>query len=146
MNQSQIAEKYGVTRAYISWILKQHAKVSPRRESLRLYWPWPEAKTAHRQSKLGRALKDHIVWMDLQDPDELSAEAGMLLPWLYGELDLGQVVEFDPTIPTRGKSPAGWIFRDRQVTDRDLIIRVNRYTQLTDEMEKVWRMPETRPY
>lgn len=57
------------------------------------------------------------------------------------------VLEFDPNIPPEpGVSKhGGWAFRPRRPEDGDLLIRVNEYTELTEEGKMIWRFPPVEP-
>ncbi|AGI61752.1 transcriptional repressor [Mycobacterium phage BTCU-1] len=58
-----------------------------------------------------------------------------------------QVLEYDPNIPPiEGVSrQGGWAYRPRKPEDGDLLIRVNDYTDLTDEGRMIWRFPPREP-
>jgi hypothetical protein len=57
------------------------------------------------------------------------------------------VVEYDPTIPPIPgvSSKGGWAYRDRLSEDGDLLSRVNDYTNLTEEGQRIWRFPPQDP-
>lgn len=56
------------------------------------------------------------------------------------------VVEFDPNIPpSPGIKHGGFAYRDRTPEDGDLLIRVNEYTNLTDQGKIIWRFHPTEP-
>ncbi|KGI82059.1 hypothetical protein IL38_06975 [Actinopolyspora erythraea] len=56
------------------------------------------------------------------------------------------VVEYDPNIPpSEYMKLGGFAYRERELKDGDLIIRVNEYTTLTNEGKKLWRMPPRFP-
>ncbi|QOC58408.1 helix-turn-helix DNA binding protein [Mycobacterium phage Maxo] len=57
------------------------------------------------------------------------------------------MLEFDPNIPPEeGVSKAGgWAYRPRRPEDKDLLIRVNDYTDLTEEGAMIWRFPPREP-
>jgi len=58
-NQSQIGEMYGVTRQYISWIVRTHSgRLTKRQLVLEQHFPWPVPAELHSASPL-RRLRDH---------------------------------------------------------------------------------------
>jgi hypothetical protein len=57
------------------------------------------------------------------------------------------VLEFDPNIPPIPgvSNKGGWAFRERKPEDGDLLIRVNEFTNLTEEGKLIWRFPPIEP-
>jgi hypothetical protein len=57
------------------------------------------------------------------------------------------VLEFDPNIPPIPgvSNKGGWAFRERKPEDGDLLIRVNEFTNLTEEGKLIWRIPPIEP-
>lgn len=58
-----------------------------------------------------------------------------------------QVIEYDPKIPPIPgvSSQGGWAYRPRRKSDEDLLIRVNEYTDLTEQGRVIWRFPPAEP-
>jgi hypothetical protein len=145
-NQSEIAEMYGVTRQYVSWIKHTYGgRLTPRERTMQ-HWPF-EVPEEMGQTSPYRRLRDH---------GEYAATGGVgmtedqlrRLRSFYRKLREGNlVVEFDPNIrPIPGVSnKGGWAYRQRTPTDEDLLIRVNEYTNLTEEGRGIWRLPPHGP-
>ena len=100
------------------------------------------------------------------DPDtKIDAKTGMLaacrlqelIDSREGQVDMArmwadmdqiiQVVKFDPSIPPIPgvSNKGGWAYRQRTPTDEDLLIRVNEYTDLTEQGRGIWRLPPLGP-
>ncbi|AUV62029.1 hypothetical protein KIV63_gp15 [Mycobacterium phage SWU2] len=58
-----------------------------------------------------------------------------------------QVLEFDPAIPPIPgvSNKGGWRYVPRTADDGDLLIRVNDYTDLTEQGRMIWRLPPVSP-
>jgi transcriptional regulator with XRE-family HTH domain len=146
LNQSEIAEMYGVTRQYVSWIKHKYGgRLTPREEKLK-HFPF-EVPTELSQTSAYRRLRDHAeyvaTWGVGMSQDKLKR-----LRAFYRKLrDESLVLEFDPSIPPEPgvNNKGGWAFRERQQSDEDLLIRVNEFTRLTDEGRAIWRFPRREP-
>lgn len=145
-SQSDIAREYGYTRQYISWIKYYHGgKLTPREEVLQ-HWPFV-VPAALSQAAPYKRLRDHgefrITGGVGMSEDKLSRLRGF-----YTKLrEEGLVVEFDPDLPPEPgvSSVGGWAFRKREPSDADRLIRVNDYTELTDQGQLIWRFPPRDP-
>jgi len=144
LNQSQIAEMFGVSRQAVSWHKKTYnGKTSPREEVLK-HFPW-EVPASMAQATAYRNIRDWGEWVATggKGMSELKMRR---VRALYHWIEKGFVLEFDPTIPPYdGVYTGGFAYRKRRKADGDLIIRVNEYTTLTDEGRLIWRLPPTLP-
>jgi uncharacterized protein (DUF433 family) len=146
MNQSQIAELFGVTRQHVSWIIHTYGgRLTPRQEILK-HWPFTVSARMGQATPF-RRLRDHAEYVAVGRKN-LSEDKITRLRAFYLKLhDNNLVVEFDPDIPpipgiSRG---GGWAYRDRQPSDADLLIRENEYTDLTAVGRELWRFPTELP-
>jgi hypothetical protein len=145
-NQSEIAEMYGVTRQYVSWIKHTYGgRLTPREVVLKEF-PFDVPVKMGNTSPFKR-LRDHGEWVATggagMNHDKLSR-----LRAFYRKLrDENVVLEFDPNIPPiEGVSSAGgWAYRPRKKSDGDLLIRVNQFTHITEEGKMIWRFPRYEP-
>lgn len=140
LNQSEIAEMFGVTRQAVSWHKKNYNGSLTPREVVLQSFPWT-VSSRQTQCSAYRRLRDHGEYMATggkgMDSGRLSR-----LPGFY-ELLKDQVLEFDPDLPSQPgfAKHGGFALRPRTDEDGDLLIRVNEYTNLTDEGRMVWRFP-----
>lgn len=146
-SQSEIAEMFGVTRQYVSWIKHTYNGKKTPREVVLESWPF-DVPAELCQTSPYRRLRDHgeYIWTggDKMSPDQLNR-----LRAFYKKLkDDDVVVEFDPTIPPIPdvSNKGGWAFRRRVSGDgEELLIRVNEHTRLTPEGRMIWRFPPRFP-
>lgn len=144
--QSDIAEMFGVTRQYVSWIKYTYGgRMTPREEVLK-HFPF---KVSARQGQASpyRRLRDHGEWVAMQGKG-MSKDKLQRLRTFYRKLRDGNLVlEFDPSIPPIPgvSNKGGWAFRGRVSADEDLLIRVNEHTRLTEEGNQIWRFPQREP-
>ncbi|AQT28473.1 immunity repressor [Mycobacterium phage Idleandcovert] len=143
--QSEIARMYGVTRQYVSWIKHYYGgKLTPRELVLQHF---PFQVPVHQQQGVSpyRRLREHGEYMATGGVgmDDLKLKR---LRGFYKKLR-DHVLEYDPNIPPiEGVSrQGGWAYRPRTPEDGDLLIRVNEYTDLTDEGRMIWRFPPREP-
>lgn len=144
--QSDIAEMFGVTRQYVSWIKYTYGGHLTPREVVLRHFPF-EVSALQSQASPYRRLRDHGEYVATQgkgmSPDKLQR-----LRAFYRRLrDEDLVLEFDPSIPPIPgvSNKGGWAFRGRVSTDEDLLIRVNSFTRLTEEGRMIWRFPPREP-
>lgn len=145
--QREIANMYGVSEQYVSWIKSQYKGVqkSPR-EMVNDLWPWDSGEKFHPAAPSLR-LRAHLRFRSYGQ-EGLTENESYLLKGFYNRLRKNNlVVEFDPNIPAQeGVYTGGWAFRPREETDGDLIIRVNEYTKdLDEEALMVWEFPPADP-
>lgn len=142
-NQSEIAEMYGVTRQYVSWIKKTYGGTLTPREQVLQAWPFVVSQPQGQTAPFKR-LRDYGEWVATggkgMSPDKLDRLRGFVR--MLREENL--VVEYDPEIPpidgVSGTS-GGWAYRKRRKSDKDLLVRVNEHTHMTDEGRQIWRLP-----
>lgn len=150
-SQTAIAEMYGVSKQYISWILHYYGGstlTSPKALVFK-HWPWPEMAKGHAGSSVSpyRAMRLHGEYI-ASDGKGMSTEKLRRLRTFYKRLrDENLVLEYDPAIPPiPGVSlTGGWAYRRRVSGDGDLLIRVNEFTRLTEEGEDIWSFPAREP-
>lgn len=143
MNQSDIAREFGVTRAYISYIVHTYGgKLTPRAQVQRDHFPW-KVSTNFQRSAIDKNLRRHAEWV-VTGGEGMSDDALARVESFHRRLrDYNLVVEFDPDIPpNRDSSVGGYRYADRLPEDGDLMLRVNDNTRLTDEgRNKIWKLP-----
>ncbi|MDA3643808.1 hypothetical protein LZ318_11785 [Saccharopolyspora indica] len=145
---ADIGAMYGVTRQYISLIVRRNEKDRPKtaREKVREHFPWRVSKEFIENAPCKR-LRDHAEYMETYG-EGMSREKLERLLWFYRKLkDEDVVVEYDPEIPPNPGEviTGGFAYRKRLPSDGKLIIRVNKHTHLTPEGETLWRMPKHMP-
>lgn len=142
--QSEIARMYGVTRQYISWIRHYYGGRLTPREMVLQHFPF-QVPSHQTQTSPYRRLREHGEFMATggvgMDESKLARLRGF-----YRRLR-DQVIEFDPRIPPIPgvSSQGGWAYRPRRKSDEDLLIRVNEYTDLTEQGRVIWRFPPAEP-
>jgi hypothetical protein len=145
-SQSEIAEMFGVTRQYVSWIKHTYGGRLTPREVVLQHFPF-EVSAEQSQSSPYRRLRDHGEYVTTSGVG-MSQDKLKRLRSFYRKLRDGDlVVEFDPNLsPVPGvSSRGGWAFRVRVPEDGDLLIRVNEFTDLTDEGRTIWQFPPQDP-
>jgi transcriptional regulator with XRE-family HTH domain len=146
LSQSDIAREYGVTRQHVSWIKRTYGgRLSPR-ETLLQEFPF-KVSAAQGQASPYRRLRDHAEFV-ATDGVGMSEDKLQRLRTFYRKIRDGKLVlEFHPNIPPiRGVSnKGGWAYRQRLPEDGDLLIRVNEFTNLTNEGRDIWRFPAVGP-
>lgn len=146
MNQSEIAELFGVTKQAVSYHKITYEGYRTPREVVLDNFPWqvPEAMC---QTSPYRRMRDHGEYMATGGRG-MSKDKLKRLRSFYKKLrDEGLVLEFDPTLsPIPGVSnKGGFAYRPRKRSDADLLIRVNEYTTLTAEGRLIWCFPPRDP-
>lgn len=145
-SQSEIAEMFGVTRQYVSWIKHTYGGQMTPREIVLQHFPW-SVSAEQSQSSPYRRMRDHGEYVATGGKG-MSADKLRRLRSFYRKLrDDNLVVEFDPSLPPiEGVSnKGGFAFRKRLAKDGDLLIRVNEFTNITQEGRMIWRFPPTEP-
>ncbi|WP_190822000.1 XRE family transcriptional regulator [Saccharopolyspora pogona] len=145
-NGNEIAEIYGTTRQNISYIWrKEENRPKTARERVMEHYPWKQGARFHT-NWLNLKMRDHAEFM-ATDGKGMSEVKLQELLWFYQQLEReNAVVEFDPNIPpSRPDGVGGFALRPRKPSDGDLIIRVNKYTNLTPEGMDLWIFPEEKP-
>ncbi|AOT24725.1 immunity repressor [Mycobacterium phage Stasia] len=143
--QSEIARMYGVTRQYVSWIKHYYGGRLTPREIVLQHFPFQVPVEQQQGVSPYRRLREHGEYMATggvgMDDLKLARLRGF-----YKKLR-DHVLEYDPNIPPEeGVSRnGGWAYRKRLPSDGDLLIRVNDYTDLTEEGEMIWRFPPREP-
>jgi len=145
-NQTEIAEMHGVTRQAVSWHKQQYGGHLTPRQVVNKAWPW-KTTNEHGKSTLYQRMRDHGEYMATGGKDMSDNKLGRLRSFYQMLRDDNVVVEFDPTLPPEpGVSPyGGFALRKRKKSDADMLIRVNEYTELTEQGEMIWRFPPVDP-
>ena len=145
-SQSDIARMYGVSRQAVSWH-KQHygGRLTPR-EMVLQHFPWivPEIMG---QSSPYRRMRDHGEYMATGGVGMNQDKLDRLRSFYRKLREENLVLEFDPTLPPDPgvSNKGGFAFRTRTKNDGDLLIRVNEYTHLSEEGNRIWRFPPIDP-
>ncbi|KZM68859.1 hypothetical protein [Nocardia terpenica] len=146
LNQTEIADMYGVTRQYVSWVKKTYGgKQTPREIALKNF-PWI-LTTQQGQMAPARNLRNHAEFMATGGRG-MTADKLTKLRNFYKKLrEQNVVVEFDPSLPPEPgvSSVGGFAYRPREASDGDLLIRVNEHTQMNEEGKIIWRFPPREP-
>lgn len=145
-NQSEIAEMHGVTRQAVSWHKVEYGGSLTPRQRVNKAWPW-KTSDAHGKSKAYQRLRDLGEYMATGGKGMNEDKLKRLKSWLTFLRENDYVLEFDPEIPPEpGVSPnGGFAYRKRRKSDGDLLIRVNRHTNLSEEGRMIWRFPPVDP-
>jgi hypothetical protein len=136
----------GVTRQYVSWIKHTYGgRLTPREIVLRNF-PF-DVPAELGQATQFRRLRDHGEYVATHGIGMSEDKLQRLRSWYRKLREENLVVEFDPNIsPIPGVSnKEGWAYRKRTPTDEDLLIRVNEYTNLSEEGRGIWRLPPHGP-
>jgi len=146
LNQTEIAEMYGVTRQYVSWIKHTYGGRLTPREQVMEEWPFQVPVRMGNTSPFKR-LRDHGEYVATGGYGMSHDKLSRLRGWYRKLRDENLVLEFDPNIPPiEGVSYAGgWAYRKRRQSDGDLLIRVNEHTHITEKGRMIWRFPLTDP-
>lgn len=145
-SQSEIAEMYGVTRQYISWIVYTYGgRLTPKQMVLQ-HFPW-KVPASMGQSSPYRRMRDHGEYVATGGVGMSQDKLNRLRSFYQKLRDENLVLEFDPEIPpTPGVSnKGGFAYKKRRASDGDLLIRVNKHTVLTEEGRRIWRFPKVEP-
>lgn len=145
-SQSEIAEMYGVTRQWVSLIVHKYGGSRTPRQIVLDAWPY-RVPTELCHAMPYKRLRDHAEYVETGGK-KMSEDKLKRLRGFYERLRAeNAVVEFDPAIPPIPgvSSVGGWALRDRQPSDGDLLIRVNEYTNLTEDGRMIWRFPRKLP-
>lgn len=142
--QSDIARMFGKTRGAVSYHVRTYGGTLTPRQTVMQHFPFV-VPVAMGMASPCRNLRNHGEKFATggvgMDPVALKR-----LENFYKRLR-DEVVEFDRTLPPEeGVSTAGgWAYRPRLESDEDLLIRVNEYTDLTDQGRLIWRLPPMEP-
>jgi hypothetical protein len=146
--ESEIAREFGVTRQAVNFqVLKYDLPRDQRRVFLEKHFPW-KVPVAMGQSAPCRNLRNHGEYVASDNGKGMSDDKLKRLRSFYKQLRDGNLVlEFDPNLPPEPgvSNTGGFAFRKRRKSDGDLLIRVNEYTNLTEEGRLIWRFPEVEP-
>lgn len=144
--QSDIARMYGVTRQAVSWWKRNYnGRLTPR-EAANENFPW-RVTTDHTRASVYRRMRDHGEYMATGGKGMSEDKLSRLRAFYRTIREDNVVLEYDPDIPPVDgfASYGGFAWRKRRKSDGDLIIRVNKYTELSDEGRMIWRLPPTDP-
>lgn len=145
-NQNQIAERYGITRQAVSWIKTHRARSWSKtyREQMNDHYPW-NTTGGFSDNYVDHRMRDHGEWV-LSGGLALSAARRKRLRYFYNSLTKQNVVvEFDPNFaPSGGSKIGGFRYRARKISDGNLMIRINKHTNVTEMGGKLWQLPERR--
>lgn len=146
LNQSEIAEQYGVTRQAVSFTrTKYSVRMTPREKVLKEF-PWT-VSTLQTQQAPYRLMRDHGWYIAGLGHDMPEERLKRLRSW-YRKLKQGNLVlEFDPSLPPIPgvANKGGFAYRTRTPADGDLLIKVNDHTRLTEQGKMIWRFPLVEP-
>lgn len=146
-NQTQIAEMYGISRSGVSYI-KNSAGTPYRtpREAAMDSFPWKDMASKFKAATPYHRATDHLEYVATGGKGMAPYKLQRLRSWYQMMQELGVVLEFDPSNPPRPNlKSGGWDYKPRESEDGDLLIRVNRYTTLSDEGYEIWRIPDKVP-
>lgn len=144
-SQSEIAEMYGVTRQYVSWIKHTYGGRLTPREQVNQHFPF-QVPTEMGNTSPFKRLRDHGEYVATGGVG-MSEDKLKRLRSFYNKLrDENLVLEFDPDIPPIPgvSNKGGWAYRKRRKSDGDLLVRKNEHTTITEEGKRIWRLPPTQ--
>lgn len=143
-SQSDIAEMFGVTRQYVSWIKHTYGGTMTPREVINQEFPW-KVSAAQSDTSPYKRMRDHGEWY-ATNGEGMSADKLQRLDSFWKRLR-DKVLEFDPKIPPIPgvSNKGGFAYRERLPGDEDLLIRVNEHTRLTEKGRMIWRLPPQDP-
>lgn len=141
-NQSEIAEMHGVTRQAVSWHKIEYGGALTTRQIVNKAWPW-KTNNDHSKAKGYQRLRDHGEFMATGGNGMSEEKLTRLKNWWKFLREKNVVLEFDPEFPPlAGVAPrGGFRYVKRRKSDKDLLIRVNEHTDLSDEGRMIWRWP-----
>ena len=145
-SQADIARMYGVTRQAVTWHKITYGGSLTPREIVHREFPWT-VPAEQCQSSPYRRMRDHGEYVATGGVG-MSQDKLKRLRSFYRKLrEENLVLEFDPSLPPiEGVSnKGGFAFRKRRKSDGDLLIRVNKYTNLTEDGRAIWRFPVMEP-
>lgn len=139
-NQTEIADMHGVSRQAVSWHKVTYGGQLTPRQMVNKAWPW-KTTNLHGKSKVYQRLRDHGEYTATRGLGMSEDKIKRLESWWRKLRDENIVVEFDPNLPPeKGLSPyGGFAYRERIPEDGDLIIRMNEFTNLSEDGAKIWR-------
>jgi hypothetical protein len=144
--QREIAQLYGVTRQYVSWIKRTYGGRKTAKELVFEHFPLSGHDKFVQTSpyRLMRMHGDYIASGGVGMPED---KLSRLRSWYKMLREKNVVLEYDPRLlPEPGVSNrGGFTYRPRLPDDKDLLIRENEYTNLTEEGKRIWRLPEVEP-
>lgn len=145
-SQSEIATMLGVTRQAISYHkITYGGRETPRQTVVKLF-PW-KVSSEHVQTAPYKRLRDHGEYMATGGKGMSEYKLSRLRGFYRKLIDGNLVVEYDPSFPPECdvSNKGGFRYQTRTEQDADLLIRVNNYTELTDEGLMIWRFPPVMP-
>lgn len=145
-SQSEIARMYGVSRQAVSWHKINYGGHRTPREMINDHFPWI-VPTELCQTSPYKRMRDHGEYMATGGKGMARYKLDRLRAWYRKLREDNVVVEYDPRIPPEPgvSNRGGFAYRDRRQTDGDLLVRVNEYTELTEEGRRIWRFPPRDP-
>jgi len=144
--QSEIADMHGVTRQAVSWQKHTYGGYLTPRQIVNQAWPWATT-SLHSKCKPFQRMRDHGEYMATGGKGMNADKINRLRSWYRKLKDENIVLEFDPDIPPiAGVSPnGGFRYMPRKPSDGNLLIRVNKYTELTEDGKRIWVFPPHEP-
>lgn len=146
---TQMADELGVSKQAISDCRRRYGHVYTLREEALKHFPWDLPNTAgpHMNDQWAyRNARNHAEFV-FTNGEGMPEESIERLRWFYKKLRTENVVlEYDPNIPPHeGMAHGGFAYRPRIDEDGDLIIRDNRYTNITEDGRYIWTFPAREP-
>lgn len=144
--EADIAREFGVSRQAVNYHVRTYnGKRTPRQRAIDEF-PFKVPSDQGQTSPFKR-LRDHGEYMLTHGKGMSEGKLERLRSFYRKLRDENLVLEFDPTIPPEpGVSKyGGWAYRSRTKRDKDLLIRVNEYTRLTEAGKEIWKFPLTDP-
>lgn len=146
MTEAEIARQFGVTRQAVSWHVHTYGGTMTPQQIVLKHFPFA-VKDAQQDCSIYQRLRDHGAYYATGGKG-MSEDRIKRLRWFYNKLRRNNwVIEFDPDLPPiEGVSKCGgWAYRERTPADGDLLIRVNKYTNLTEYGQEIWRFLDEEP-
>src|SRR5699024_1569066 len=143
---TEIAEMFGVTRQYVSWIKHTYGgRLTPREMALK-HFPFDVPTELGNTSPFKR-LRDHGEYMATGGVGMSDDKLARLRSFYRRLREENLVIEFDPELPPVDgvSNKGGWAYRRRRKSDEDLLVRRNKHTKITEEGRMIWRFPPVEP-
>ena len=146
LSGAEIARMFGVTRQAVSYHRVTYNGTRTPREAVGAAFPWKVLREQCQTAPYKR-LRDHGEYMATGGKGMPEYKLVRLRAFYRKLREENLVLEFDPTFPPeKGVSnKGGFRYQTRTDKDADLLIRVNKYTELTEEGRMIWRFPPVEP-
>ncbi|WP_165960630.1 helix-turn-helix domain-containing protein [Actinocrispum wychmicini] len=146
LTQTQIAIEHNISKQTVSALAKDAPnRVKTPRQAVQENFPWPDMASQFKETSHYRQVVLHGEYIATGGEGMSRDKLARVVSFYKRLRDDNVVIVFDPEIPPSSNKAGGWGYLPREEGDADLILRVNRYTVMTDEGREIWRMPAVDP-